>query len=431
MAGQSSRALSEHHPAAECNESPGNPGEALKGPAGLVRAPLIATESPATPQRPGDSLAGPARSLREAVPAVAEHPESPLRPEGARDLPSRACLAAEHLESSLRPGDALGLPQRAPTASAGSESPFRPPAAEYSESPLRPRDALEGPAQAALEEVQRQKEGRQKAAAALWKQMQDLSLQTNAMLLGAMNPSPPRPHPKCQLLPSEGLPALPNDACKAVAGSSVSSSMLLHAGRPIPVADVEQQIPGVQCINSPADCSDAAPDIRQQARSSRTPHIGDQSHSSHAAAGSLLCPLTTEGSDSSSMPQAGGLSGAAHAGALPRFTERPAPWPLPESTLAVARQEPSAPQPPAAEQSGVLGGAISGLRASQLGRSVSLGERKGSVDGSQGNGPPRGKENRALSSNVGGKAPPANAAKGAARSCTRWVPSGVHSSHTE
>ncbi len=83
------------------------------------------------------------------------------------------------------------------------------PAAIQSVSPFKPGDSVDSPARAALEEIQRQKQGRQLATAALWKQMQDLSLQTNAMLLRAAHPSPPRPDPPS---PSEPPSALQSEA---------------------------------------------------------------------------------------------------------------------------------------------------------------------------------------------------------------------------
>ena len=417
MPGQISGAPSQYHQAAESIDSPPpSPGNALEGPPRALKEPAGGTKTSASPLRPQSNFEGPARTCKEAAPPAAEYSESPMRPGNAVGLPSRAPLAAEHLESSLRPGDALGLPSRAPSA------------AEFSESPLRPGDALEGPARAALVEVQRQKEGRQKAAAALWKQMQDLSLQTNAMLLGAMHPSPPRPkspHPSHQSVPSGSPPTSSNDGHEAAAGIS-TGSMFPHASRTIPVAHAEQPAPGTQRSDYPPDCRVAVVAERTWSRGnaqrSKTLQLDDPSYGSHAAANSQgpSGSSAIEAGGLSSLAQAGVLSGAAHAGGSPGLADRPAPWPLPESAAAMARQGACQPQSSAAEHSGVHDGPMQGLRTSQQGRSVSLGGRKGSGEASQGNGP-RGKENRALHSNVGGKAPSANAAKGAARSSIRWV----------
>ncbi|KAK9836649.1 hypothetical protein WJX74_005344 [Apatococcus lobatus] len=440
----------EHVPADEYMERPLRPEDACEGPTKVALTEFHKQEEDISPTRPGQSP----RASRQDHPAP-KYMENTVRSANALERPAGAALAdaQEVEEKEVSPGrlvqssraftedhpaaevpDTPGEHREAlgPATAALAESqkqmlevnPARPgqcqrglndnhPAVEYSESPLRPGDALEGPARAALAEVQRQKEERQRAAAALWKQMQDLSLQTNAMLLGAMHPSPPRPRPPHPRHPpatpevedTEG--PLPTNAPPDVPSGSSNSSLACRA-KPQPSVVHQELIAPEQSApvwqpEGLTECIDA-----ESAR-----HVALENAVSSEA------PETADGSSSLDGGCRQGPSAAAQTAVAPSLGAQPAPWPLPESSTAVVRQAAVQPQP-SVRRSGVQNGPGNSLRASQRAASVLLGDRKASGEGSSQGSGPRGKENRARFSN--GMAPPANAANGPAKPSTRMEP---------
>ena len=308
--------------------------------------------------------------------------------------------AAMGTVSPLRPGDALEGPAK--EALEGLRGHHDYPVATQTISPMRPGNALEGPAREALEGLKRQKEGRQRAAAELWKQMQDLSLQTNAMLHGAMHPSPPRPKASPPISP----PSAPDESPK-LSATTISDTIRPESSHRHRSPDEEQ----VWTAATKQGQGEARNGFRKldswAGKPVRTPA------KDHIPSGP-----EAEGLQSSAQANAPGNGSKPTAG--PPVGGQPMPWPLPVVSQPAMGDTEAEPD----------GSVVDGSQAEVLMEepamldqkciAESLGERRGSGDAARGMSlGPRGKENAAR---LGNSRPALRAATATVKPSARYVP---------